>query len=182
MNLPKHNLRGAPGKSINNFLNTVHRLHGQAENNPVKMSGQRSDCLDRSSDPFSLHRQSAYACSDSAPDHNLLRTNWLAGDYHGNHALCLEAFWLVTCQVAAKMWIQTFQTSLACRNNPSAKIVLSKIAKKQYLLRFFLEIFSYKTFVKIYFDTSWDFERDRFTEKWFLESWKVKGVIGCQRH
>jgi hypothetical protein len=23
--------------------------------------------------PFCLHRQSAYACSDSAPDHNLLR-------------------------------------------------------------------------------------------------------------
>jgi hypothetical protein len=34
---------------------------------------------------------------------------------------------------------------------PSAKIVPNKIAKKQYLLRFFLEIFGYKTFCKIYF-------------------------------
>jgi hypothetical protein len=87
--------------------------------------------------PFCLHRQSAYVCSDSAPDPNLLRgvklwiprTDWLPSlftwsyvvieprDYHGNHALCLEAFWLVTCQVAAKIWIQIFQTSLACRNN-----------------------------------------------------------------
>jgi hypothetical protein len=87
--------------------------------------------------PFCLHRQSAYACSDSAPDPNLLRgvklwiprTDWLPSlftwsyvvidprDYHGNHTLCLEAFWLVTCQVAAKIWIQIFQTSLACRNN-----------------------------------------------------------------
>jgi hypothetical protein len=86
---------------------------------------------------FCLHRQSAYACSDSAPDPNLLRglklwiprTDWLPSlftrsyvvidprDYHGNHALSVEAFWLVTCQIAAKTWIQIFQTSLACRNN-----------------------------------------------------------------
>jgi hypothetical protein len=33
---------------------------------------------------------------------------------------------------------------------PSAKIVPNKIAKKQYLLRFFLELFGYKTFDKIY--------------------------------
>jgi hypothetical protein len=33
---------------------------------------------------------------------------------------------------------------------PSAKIVPNKIAKKQYLLRFFFKIFGYKTFVKIY--------------------------------
>jgi hypothetical protein len=78
-------------------------------------------------------------------------------DYHGNPALCLEAFWLVTCQVAAKMWIRTFQNSLACRNNhrrngvPSAKIVPNKIAEKQYLLRSFLEILGYKTFVNVYF-------------------------------
>jgi hypothetical protein len=60
-----------------------------------------------------------------------------------------------TCQVAAKMWIQTFQTSLACRNNHSRngvrpRRVPGKIAKKQYLLRYFLEIFGYKTFVKIF--------------------------------
>jgi hypothetical protein len=64
---------------------------------------------------------------------------------------------LVTCQViAAKIWIEIFQTSLACRNNhrrngvDARKIVPNKIAKKQYLLRFFLEILGYKTFVKIY--------------------------------
>jgi hypothetical protein len=63
---------------------------------------------------------------------------------------------LVTSQVAAKLWIQNFQTSLACRNNHRRngvrprKIVPNKIAKKQYLLRFDLEIFGYKTFVKIY--------------------------------
>jgi hypothetical protein len=32
----------------------------------------------------------------------------------------------------------------------SVKIVPNKTAKKQYLLRFFIEIFGYKTFVKIY--------------------------------
>jgi hypothetical protein len=38
-------------------------------------------------------------------------------------ALCLEAFWLVTCPVAAKMRIQT---SLACRNNHRRNGVLPR--------------------------------------------------------
>jgi hypothetical protein len=51
------------------------------------------------------------------------------------------------------MWIQTFQTSLACRNNHRNGVrenSSQQNSQKQYLLRFFLEIFGYKTFVKIY--------------------------------
>jgi hypothetical protein len=106
-----------------------------------------TDAWWRLSLPFCLHRQSAYACmfrlctrlqfvarvnySYSFASHVLIGCRRrsrdrmslkIPRDYHGNHALFLEAFWLVTCQVAVKMWIQTFQTfqtSLACRNNHS---------------------------------------------------------------
>jgi hypothetical protein len=74
------------------------------------------------------------------------------------HALCLDAFWLVTCQVVSKIWIQLHWEWLACRINhqlkgyPFAKIVPNKLTKKQCLLRFLLiEIWDCKSFVQYYF-------------------------------
>jgi hypothetical protein len=72
------------------------------------------------------------------------------------HALCLDAFWLVTCQVVSKIWIQFHWEWLACRNNNRlkvyrfAKIFPNKLTKKQCLLRFLLEIWDYKSFVQYY--------------------------------
>jgi hypothetical protein len=66
------------------------------------------------------------------------------------HALCLDAFWLVTCLVVSKIWIQLHWEWLACRNNhrlkgyPFAKIVLNELTKKRCLLTFLLEIWDCK--------------------------------------
>jgi hypothetical protein len=50
------------------------------------------------------------------------------------------------------MWIQTFQTSLACRNNHCRNCENSsqQNSQKTVFTQFLLEIFGYKRFVKIY--------------------------------
>jgi hypothetical protein len=136
---------------------------------------------------FCLHRQSAYACPDSAPDYNMsFQHVQIPRDYHGNHALCLKAFcyWLlVTVGLQLKMWIQTFQTSLAwCRSNhrrngPSMKIVPNKIAKELFT-QIFLRNFWLWDICQNIFDTSWDFKRDKFSGKWFFKNLALR----CQRH
>jgi hypothetical protein len=91
------------------------------------------------------------------------------------HALCFDAFWLVTRQVVYTIWIQLHWEWLACRNNhrlkvyPFTKIVPNKLTKKQCLLRFLLEILDCKSFVEYYLILR-DFERDKFTGKWFCKN------------
>jgi hypothetical protein len=58
----------------------------------------------------------------------------------------------------------------------------SKIAKKQYLLRFFLERFCYKTFVKIYLIRTEILSVINTRESGFSRILKSEGAIGCQRH
>jgi hypothetical protein len=96
---------------------------------------------------------------------------------------------LVICQVAAKIWIQTFQTSLAYISKysppkwcPSSIIVLEKIAEKQYLLRPFLDIFGYNTFVKIYLIFTDILSVINSRESGFSRILKSEGAIGFQRH
>jgi hypothetical protein len=97
------------------------------------------------------HKENATRCSRDRPSfHTPLVITMVT------HALCLDAFWLVTCQVASKIWIQLHWEWLACRNNhrlkgyPFAKIVPKKLAKKQCLLIFLLEIWDCKSFVQYY--------------------------------
>jgi hypothetical protein len=42
-------------------------------------------------------------------------------------------------------------------------------SQKTVFTRFFLELFGYKTFIKIYFILR-DFQRDKFTGKWFFKN------------
>jgi hypothetical protein len=60
------------------------------------------------------------------------------------HALCLDTFWLVTCQVESKIWIQLHWEWLASRNNhrlkghPFAKIVPNKLNYKSGFTQIFI--------------------------------------------
>jgi hypothetical protein len=95
------------------------------------------------------------------------------------HVLCLDAFWLVTCQVVSKIWIKLHWEWLACRNNHRfkgyhfTKIVPNKLTKKRCLLRFLLEIWycyvNHLSNIILYFFYR-DFERDKFTGKWFCKN------------
>jgi hypothetical protein len=64
----------------------------------------------------------------------------------------------------------------------SIREVPNKIAKKQYLLRFFLEIFGYKAFVKIYLILPEILSVINSWESGFSRILKSEGGIGCQRH
>jgi hypothetical protein len=92
------------------------------------------------------------------------------------HTLWLDTFWLVTCQVVSKIWIQLHWEWLACRNNhrlkgyPFAKIVPNKLTKTQCLLRFLLEIWDCKSFVQYYLILSEILSVTKKTGKWFCKN------------
>jgi hypothetical protein len=55
-------------------------------------------------------------------------------------------------------------------------------SQKQYLLRFFLELFGYETFVKIYLILPEILSVINSQESGFSRILKSEGAIGCQRH
>jgi hypothetical protein len=94
------------------------------------------------------------------------------------------------------MLIQTFQTSLACRNNHRRNGVVEIItaemvsarenssqqnSPKKYLLRFFFGIIGFKTFAK-YLILPEILSVINSRESGFSRILKSEGAIGCQRH
>jgi hypothetical protein len=135
---------------------------------------------------FSMISSAAY------PRWPLQPPSWIWLEFYVCGVHCMSCFGkCINCiQQKKSQWQKTKKISIPvhCQPGsppkwcPSSKIVPNKIAKKQYILRFFIEIFGYKTFVKIYLILPEIFSVINSRESGFSRILKSEGAIGCQRH